>query len=115
MTGRYFAQELGKEVTIEDWKPVSDTSLPTVHTSEARPGAPGKPAVSQVTYDNGVAGYPKFWCVPTEKYAFNPAYVIDQAEVAKQLLESGQAKPGPGQNDTKTMTSVDGSLTCYMK
>jgi hypothetical protein len=115
MTGHYFANELNREVTIEDWKPTADTSLPTVHTTEARPGEPGKPAVSEVSYDSGVAGYKRFWCVPVAQFAFNPANVVDQAEVAKQAVESGQAQPGPGQNDTRTLVSVDGSVTCYMK
>ena len=114
-TGHSFANELNREVTIEVWKPTADTSLPTVHTTEARPGEPGKPAISEVSYDSGVAGYKRFWCVPVAQFAFNPANVIDQAEVAKQAVESGQAQPGPGQNDTKTLVSVDGSVTCYMK
>lgn len=114
-TGQSFANELNREVTIEDWKPTSDTSLPTVHTTEARPGEPGKPAVAEVSYDNGVAGYKRFWCVPAAQAAFNPANVIDQAEVAKQLLESGQAQPAPGPNDTRSVVSVDGTVTCYMK
>jgi hypothetical protein len=112
-TGTYFAQELGREVATEQWKHTTDTTLPTVNLAEARPGGPGNPAITTVTYDNGVGTYRQFWCSPVARYAFGPA--IDQARIARQLVERVTAEPVEAPNATLSMTSVDGSLICYMK
>ena len=110
---RFPSAKAGRQVTTEDWTAPAFPNLPTVHLSDAPPGALGKPAIASVSYDNGVGPYHEFSCVPASPYIFSARTVIEQAGIARRLALAGSAPPA-GASGT-SMTSVDGSVTCHLK
>ncbi|WP_433363159.1 hypothetical protein ACQPZX_31610 [Actinoplanes sp. CA-142083] len=110
MTGSYQSPDLGRKVSIEDWK---DDGKPTVALSDSRT-KPGDLAIAELQYDP-VGKYQKFSCIPTTKFASDLQWVLDQSNTIQQQVADGTVEPKLAPNNRHMVDNADRSLTCYME
>ncbi|MGI5176376.1 hypothetical protein ACQEVZ_08615 [Dactylosporangium sp. CA-152071] len=108
MTGGYQSPQLGRKVTIEDWKPASGAG-PTVQLSDAPPGRPGALAVADVDWGQ-VGQYQRFLCEPDDATAFKVARSIDLSRIVKDNVTNGVIQPQPGPSGSRTVAG--NGVTC---
>jgi hypothetical protein len=111
-TGSFDSPDLGRKVTMEDWKA---TGRPTVALSDART-SPGTLAIAELQYED-FGRFTDFSCIPTTKFASDLRWTLDQSDAVREQVRLGTTplKIAPGTTDRHMLDNADRSLTCYMK